>query len=143
MQTAYDYLKYSQGLNPASSYLFTASLGLTCKFNSSNALGKVNDYVQVTSGNETLLKNALFEVGPLAVAVDASLVSFQNYKTGIYDDLRCTSMPNHAGNVKIFLNFNDNLSKCFLVLLVGFGTDPVNGKYWLIKNSWGTTWLAI
>ena len=26
------------------------------------------------------------------------------------------------------------------VLVVGFGVTPENEEYWIIKNSWGTSW---
>ena len=60
----------------------------------------------------------------LSVAIDASHREFQHYKSGVYNQPDCTNMD-HA------------------VLLVGYGTENVNGKdidYWLIKNSWGTSW---
>ena len=27
-----------------------------------------------------------------------------------------------------------------MVQLVGYGTDPVGGDYWLVRNSWSPTW---
>lgn len=73
-------------------------------------------------GNETLLKLAVAAIGPIAIAIDASLSSFQNYKSGVYDDSACSSVLNHG------------------MLLTGYGTDPVFGDYWLIRNSYGVSW---
>lgn len=68
------------------------------------------------------MKYAVASIGPIAIAVDASLESFQNYKTGVYDDPSCSSVLNHG------------------MLLTGYGTDSEFGDYWLIKNSYGLSW---
>ena len=60
-------------------------------------------------------------VGPVAVGIHISR-ALGYYKSGIFDDPLCINKkPNHA------------------VVVVGYGSE--NGKdYWLIKNSWGTSW---
>jgi cathepsin L len=63
-----------------------------------------------------LAKN--IEVGPVGVAVDAS-GGFQSYHSGVFNG-PCGTQLNHA------------------ILAVGYGSTP--SKYWIVKNSWGTTW---
>lgn len=55
----------------------------------------------------------------MAVAVNADAI--QGYESGIFNGL-CSTEVNHA------------------VLVVGYGTDSTDGDYWIIKNSWDTTW---
>ena len=60
--------------------------------------------------------------GPLSASVAAS--DWGLYYGGVFDgcDYESDIVVNHA------------------VLLVGYGTDATDGDYWLIKNSWGTSW---
>ena len=55
-------------------------------------------------------------------AVDASLWS--GYRGGVFD--RC--------------DFNANIGLNHAVQLVGYGTDPAEGDYWIVRNSWGASW---
>ena len=81
-------------------------------------------YVDVPEGDEQALKDALATVGPVSVAIDATQEKFMLYKRGVFVDDTCT-------------NKEDSLDHG--VLVVGYGTD--NGMdYWIVKNSWGTTW---
>ena len=59
--------------------------------------------------------------GPLAVAMSAGHDGIQFLRPGhiIDDPLTCDGALDHA------------------VLLVGYGSDPTSGDYWLVKNSWG------
>ena len=58
---------------------------------------------------------------PLSVLIEADKRAFQTYKTGVLTDSACGTNLDHA------------------VLAVGYGTE--NGQdYWLVKNSWNTTW---
>jgi C1A family cysteine protease len=45
-----------------------------------------------------------------------------NYEKGVYNDPECKGNVNHA------------------MLLVGFGTDPIDGDFWILKNSYGYSW---
>ena len=53
--------------------------------------------------------------------IEADKRVFQSYRSGVFDDASCGTRLDHA------------------VLAVGYGTE--NGQeYWLVKNSWATTW---
>ncbi|ELW68926.1 dipeptidyl peptidase 1 isoform X1 [Tupaia chinensis] len=78
--------------------------------------------------NEALMKLELVHHGPMAVAFEV-YDDFLHYQKGIYqhtglrDPFNPFELTNHA------------------VLLVGYGTDLASGMdYWIVKNSWGTSW---
>ena len=74
----------------------------------------------VTSDSVSQMKAAL-EQRPLAVAIEADKRVFQTYKSGVLDSPNCGTKLDHA------------------VLVVGWGTEN-SQDYWLVKNSWNTTW---
>lgn len=74
------------------------------------------------SNNLEWTMNHVATVGPLAVAVDASLWS--RYSGGVFDGC----------------DFNANIGLNHAVQLVGYGTDAAEGDYWLVRNSWGGSW---
>lgn len=79
--------------------------------------------MSVPEGDEDKLKEAIGTVGPVSVCIDASHASFQHYASGIYQEQDCSSQNlDHA------------------VLAVGYGTDDKGNDYYLVKNSWGTSW---
>lgn len=57
-------------------------------------------------------------VGPVSIAMSLN-ESFYNYQSGVYYQEGCAMTLNHA------------------MLITGYGTDPVHGDYWEVKNSWG------
>lgn len=60
-----------------------------CKFNSSNSVGKITGYYRLRPKNETLLRDVVAAVGPVAFAFCATLDSFIYYDQGVYDDPKC------------------------------------------------------
>merc|ERR1712137_53794 len=123
MQLAYDYIKANHGIDTEASYPYEAR-DRTCRFKAANVGATITGYEVLRSGDEAALVDALASVGPIAIAIDASHMSFQFYDSGVYVERNC-------GNGDYDLDH--------AVLAVGYGSE--NGAdYFLVKNSWGTSW---
>lgn len=124
MNSVFTYVRDSQGLSLSSSYPYKAVEGLCLK--KIPRYGIVNNsvpFINVKQCADAAMEAAV-RLGPVSVAIDASLDSFSYYSSGIYHDPACSlSNPDHA------------------VVIVGFGVDPVSRlPYWLVRNSWSSSW---
>ncbi|XP_005529723.1 PREDICTED: digestive cysteine proteinase 1-like [Pseudopodoces humilis] len=121
---AYEWIKKHGGIASTESYgTYKGQNGL-CHYNQSEMLAKITGYVNVTSGNITAVKAAIYKHGPVAVSIDASHKTFSFYSNGIYYEPKCDNTPGSLDHA---------------VLAVGYGV--LQGEtYWLIKNSWSTYW---
>mmetsp|Transcript_38333 Transcript_38333/g.75478 ORF Transcript_38333/g.75478 Transcript_38333/m.75478 type:complete len:378 (+) Transcript_38333:29-1162(+) len=82
----------------------------------------VKSYVKLQANNYTQVMHALATVGPLAINVDA--IPMQSYGGGVFDG--CSMEKTHIDHV---------------IQLVGYGhDDDTELDYWLVRNSWDTTW---
>lgn len=122
MDNAFKYIIDNKGLDTEESYPYEETTSYNCRYTSTNMGAKISSYKDVTSGSEGALQNAIAYHGPVSVAIDASNMSFQLYKGGVYYEPRCSSTSLDHG-----------------VLAVGYGTGS-SGDYWIVKNSWGTSW---
>ncbi|KAJ0066492.1 hypothetical protein NL108_013648 [Boleophthalmus pectinirostris] len=116
---ALQYVIGNQGIDSEASYRYKGKDG-TCRYRPAYSAANCSGYYFVER-NEVSLKQAVATIGPIAIVIDASDISF--YRSGVYYNPSCGRLTNHA------------------VLLVGYGTDDKTGlDYWLIKNSWGKRW---
>ena len=93
------------------------------------AAAKIGSWSYVES-NEDIIKQTLYEHGPLSVLMDAT--QLQYYKDGIWDG-HIDNAPSISGCKKQEMNH--------AVLLVGYGEDGEDGTpFWIVKNSWGESW---
>ncbi|CAL1299001.1 unnamed protein product [Larinioides sclopetarius] len=123
MDPAFDQVKKEKGIDTEKSYPYVG-IQDSCFFNPLTVGGTCKAYVDIPSGDENGLKQAVATVGPIAVAIYAEDERFHSYKSGIYDHPACP---------------NEEESLTHAVLVVGYGTE--NGlDYWLVKNSWGESW---
>lgn len=76
----------------------------------------------IPSGDEGALMEAVGNFGPVSVAIDATQ-ELMSYSSGVFYFDGCSSTKLNHG-----------------VLVVGYGTDNSGQDYWIVKNSWGSTW---
>jgi len=117
MDSAFEYA-IDNGMCAESAYPYTASSG-TCE--SCQTVVKITKCSDVEPNNQLVLKDAVVFNGPVSIAIEADTRIFQFYSSGVITSTSCGTNLDHG------------------VLIVGYGEE--NGiKYWLVKNSWGTTW---
>jgi len=123
MDNAFQYIKDNGGIDTEESYPYEGEDD-KCRYNPKNKGASDVGFVDIEPGNENALKHAIATQGPCSIAIDASHESFQFYSHGVYREPECSP---------------ENLDHG--VLAVGYGVDEESGeKYWLVKNSWGTSW---
>lgn len=85
-----------------------------------NSIVELKGCVDVPTNNQTALKIAVSRQ-PVSVAIEADTDLFDDYEGGIISSSSCGTNLDHG------------------VLIIGYGSE--NGEdYWLLKNSWGTSW---
>jgi len=122
MDNAFQYIKDNGGIDTEASYPYEGEDD-KCRYNPKNKGAWDVGFVDVKEGDENALKTAIATAGPCSVAIDASHESFQFYSHGVYREPECSP---------------ENLDHG--VLAVGYGVDEEGQAYWLVKNSWGTSW---
>jgi C1A family cysteine protease len=116
MEGAFKYI-IEHGQCALSAYPYTAKDG-TCE--KCTAVAHLSSCSDVIPNDQISLKGAVAQQ-PVAIAIEADTKYFQSYSSGILTSSSCGTSLDHG------------------VLIVGYGEDS-GQKFWLVKNSWGTTW---
>ena len=88
MDNAFEYINHNHGIDTENTYPYEAKNG-KCRYKPTNKGADDDGFVYVKQGDEDALLEALVNVGPISVAIDASHTSFQLYDSGVYDEPKC------------------------------------------------------
>ncbi|CAI5518610.1 unnamed protein product [Closterium sp. Naga37s-1] len=115
---ALSYALYGKGVTGGDAASGTAA---TCDAVAADAAkAKITGWERVPAFDVDAMRKAVSQQ-PIVAFLSASSPDFKGYTGGFYNG-GCGTDVDHA------------------VLIVGYGVDPVNGAYWLVKNSWGDAW---
>ncbi|KAJ9565867.1 hypothetical protein OSB04_001833 [Centaurea solstitialis] len=120
MEYAFKFIKQNKGLSAESVYPYTGGDGICNTKKAAVPAATISGYEQVPANNEKALLQVVTHQ-PVSIAIDASGYGFHFYSGGVFDGI-CGTDLNHA------------------ITAVGYGTATDGTKYWLMKNSWGTSW---
>jgi C1A family cysteine protease len=118
MDYAFQYVIDNKGLAAQNDYPYTAADG-DCQTVTARS-GPVTSFVDVTPNSADALKAAINQ-HPISVAIEADTFTFQAYTSGVINDDSCGTQLDHG------------------VVAVGYD-DAANPPYYLVRNSWGTSW---
>ncbi|VFQ69392.1 unnamed protein product [Cuscuta campestris] len=119
MDYAYKFVLKNNGIDTEEDYPYQGAQNTCNQAKLKRHIVSIDGYKDVPSNNEKQLLKAVASQ-PVSVGICGSERAFQLYSKGIFDG-PCSTNLDHA------------------VLIVGYGSE--NGvEYWIIKNSWGTSW---
>ncbi|TVU07259.1 hypothetical protein EJB05_47307, partial [Eragrostis curvula] len=118
MDGAFEFVIKNGGVATESNYPYKAVDG-KCKGGSKSA-ATIKGHEDVPVNNEAALMKAVANQ-PVSVAVDAGDQTFQFYSGGVMTG-SCGTELDHG------------------IAAIGYGIESDGTKYWILKNSWGTTW---
>ncbi|KAK1284939.1 hypothetical protein QJS10_CPB20g01987 [Acorus calamus] len=120
MDNAFEFMIHKGGITTESNYPYQETDG-SCNARKAGAIAaSIKGYEDVPANNEKALLAAAANQ-PVSVAIDAGEDAFQFYSSGVFTG-ECGTDLDHG------------------VTVVGYGTTTDGTKYWLVKNSWGTSW---
>ncbi|WCJ35259.1 xylem bark cysteine peptidase 3 [Euphorbia peplus] len=119
MDYAFQFIIENKGIDTEDDYPYKARQKSCDKSKLNRHVVTIDGYTDVPANNEKELLKAV-ATQPVSVGICGSERAFQLYSKGIFTG-PCSTSLDHA------------------VLIVGYGSG--NGvDYWIIKNSWGTSW---
>lgn len=123
MDNAFTWIGKNGGLCSEAAYPYVSGVTQTagtCATKCTNIAGsKVSKFVDVTPSSDSAMMSAVAQQ-PVSIAIEADQREFQLYSSGVFTST-CGTNLDHG------------------VLVVGYGTEA-GGDYYIVKNSWGTTW---
>jgi len=127
---ALKYIAAAKGINTAVAYPYTSSSGEaggSCLYNPAKKGAVVSATKPVTfiKSNDTNTMMSVLAARGLVTIDTAVVKSFMSYKSGVYSEPDCKT----------------NILGYHAMTIVGYGTLN-NLPYWIIRNSWGTSWGA-
>ncbi|KAK9152999.1 hypothetical protein Sjap_000479 [Stephania japonica] len=120
MDDAFHFIVSNKGLNTETGYPYKGVDGTCSAKKASTHAAQITGFEDVPANSESALLKAVANQ-PVSVAIDAGGSDFQFYSSGVFTG-SCGTDLDHG------------------VTAVGYGVSADGMKYWLVKNSWGTSW---
>ena len=121
--TAFEWIIQNGGLESDTDYPYKAKTQ-TCTQDKTKNIVKVTSYELLETTDEEIIKQYLYENGPLAIGINSNPLNWYAY--GVIDWGKDNCSPDYIDHA---------------VILVGYGHDHEEGlDFWRIRNSWGANW---
>ena len=120
MEDGFEFIIKNHGITTEANYPYQAADGTCNSKKQASHIAKITGYESVPANSEAELLKVVANQ-PISVSIDAGGSDFQFYSSGVFTG-KCGTELDHG------------------VTAVGYGETSDGTKYWLVKNSWGTSW---